>query len=98
MYRDYIYLFNLKISIMNYLKLKITSLTCVIALLFAFTVGSMSNEAVARVPVKKISPTACYNQETGQQTGLSNNCVLGDGACEDNGCGDGQAEGGIMPE
>lgn len=47
----------------------------------------------ARTPVKKIKDTACYNQETGQESGSSNDCVLGDGGCLDNGCGDGQAEG-----
>ncbi len=75
---------------------KVIGAVCAMFFVAAMAMGPLSNEAEAFGAVKKISITACYNQETGQQSGASNNCVMGDGSCIDNGCGPGQAEGKLV--
>lgn len=80
---------------MKHLKLKTVSMCCTALFVFAVTMGFSSTEAEASGVVKKIIATACYDQETGIQSGFSNNCILGEGDCIDNGCPDGQAEGNI---
>lgn len=80
---------------MKHLKLKTVSMCCTALFVFTVTMGFSSTEAEASGVVKKISATGCYNQETGILSGFSNNCILGEGECIDNGCPSGHAEGGL---
>ena len=41
---------------------------------------------------KKVQQTKCIDQENGQLSGYSNNCIKGSGSCVDHTCGDGETE------
>lgn len=80
---------------MKHLKLNTVSLLTAVLFALLASIGSIIPDIKASGVVKKISATGCYNQETGILSGFSNNCILGEGECIDNGCPSGHAEGGL---
>lgn len=71
-------------------KLKLRNYLTVLVIIV--TLAFVSNESYSRNPIKKISYTDCFDQESGDLVAYSNNCIRGEGGCIDNGCPRGTAE------
>ncbi len=80
-------------------KLKIfLSALCIAACFAAFlpTPAHSTPEGVVVEPIpvamKKVKRTKCVDADTGQETGVSNDCIKGGGSCIDHSCATGQNE------
>lgn len=84
----------------NMKKLKIfLSVLCIAACFTAFMPTPLHSTpegvvVIEPVPVaiKKVKKTKCVDADTGQETGVSNDCVKGNGSCIDHDCAVGQNE------